>query len=170
MRRAASETSLQQPPATSVPTIKPSYSCPPRASLLATRRIALLRTQPNPHSRVRSPSAHHRPRVRSLAAFGRRPPCTWLRRSRPASETLQEETSTRVGLVAVGQQSISLRGYLPNEDQPSPSPGWVGLGTHIKFHGVKTVPTAQYILFATPCGLKPGRTEKNARFVGKNYL
>jgi hypothetical protein len=28
----------------------------------------------------------------------------------------------------------------------------------------------QYILFATPCGLKPGRTEKNARFVSKAYL
>ena len=38
----------------------------------------------------RGASAHHRPRVRSLAAFGRRPTCTWLRRSSPASETLHK--------------------------------------------------------------------------------
>src|SRR5262249_43713655 len=43
----------------------------------------------NPHNRGRGASAYHRPRVRSLPAFGRRPPCTWLRRSWPASETLR---------------------------------------------------------------------------------
>jgi hypothetical protein len=75
--------------------------------------------------------------------------------------------------------SAMLRGYLPNENQPSTSPGWVGLGTRllIKSHGVTfplqpqhPIDCAQYILFATPCGLKPGRIEKNARFVSKNYL
>jgi|GraSoi_2013_40cm_1033754.scaffolds.fasta_scaffold81368_2 hypothetical protein len=38
--------SLQQPPATSIATIKPSYYCPPVTSLLATRRIALLPMHP----------------------------------------------------------------------------------------------------------------------------
>ena len=75
-----------------VPTINPGCCCLPVASLLAPSRIALLRThlprRPNPHSQAAAPSAHHRPRVRSLAASGRRPPCTWLRRSWPASETL----------------------------------------------------------------------------------
>jgi hypothetical protein len=87
----------QRKPATAtqaaVPTINPSCCCLPVALLLAPRRIALfrahLRRQPNPHSQGRGASAHHRPRVRSLAAaFGRRPTCTWLRRSSPASETL----------------------------------------------------------------------------------
>jgi hypothetical protein len=62
MRHAAVETSLQQPPATSVAPIKPSYCCLPGTSLLAITPIALLRThlppQPNTHSRVRGNSAH----------------------------------------------------------------------------------------------------------------
>ena len=86
----------QRKPATAhsaaVPTINPSCCYLPVALLLAPPRIALfrahLRRQPNPHSQGRGASAHHRPRVRSLAAFGRRPTCTWLRRSSPASETL----------------------------------------------------------------------------------
>ena len=91
LRRAAINGSLQ-PPRSRRPTINPSCCCLPVALLLAPRRIALfrahLRRQPNPHSQGRGASAHHRPRVRSLAAFGRRPTCTWLRRSSPASETL----------------------------------------------------------------------------------
>src|SRR5260370_19901625 len=82
MRRAAVETGLQQPPATSIATLKPSYYCPPVTSLLATRRIALRRIHPplyqTPQSRARCPSSHHRPRIRSLASFGRRAPCTLL--------------------------------------------------------------------------------------------
>src|SRR5262245_62158567 len=60
MRHAAVETSLQQPPATSVAPIKPSYCCLTATSLLAIKPIALLRThlppQPNTHSRVRGNS------------------------------------------------------------------------------------------------------------------
>ena len=44
-RRAAIETGLQQPSATSI-AIKPSCYCPPVTSSLATRRIALLRMRP----------------------------------------------------------------------------------------------------------------------------
>ena len=52
MRRAAVETGLQQPPATSIATIKPSYYCPPVTSSLATRRIALLRMRPPRVSKI----------------------------------------------------------------------------------------------------------------------
>ena len=80
MRRPAVEASPRQSPATSLATIKPSSCCPPVTSSLATRRIALLRTllppHPNPHNQGCGASAHHRPRVRSLVAFGRRPSCS----------------------------------------------------------------------------------------------
>ena len=45
-RRTAVETGLQQPSATSIATVKPSYYCLPVTSSLATRRIALLRMRP----------------------------------------------------------------------------------------------------------------------------
>ncbi len=67
----------------------------------AAAHRAHLRRQPNPHSQGRGASAHHRPRVRSLAAFGRRPTCTWLRRSSPASETLHTTGQNRALLLSV---------------------------------------------------------------------
>src|SRR5262245_19207718 len=101
LRRAAINASLQPPHSATVPTINPSCCCLPVAASLAPRRIALLRThlprQPNPHNRGRGASAYHRPRVRSLPAFGRRPPCTWLRRSWPASETLRNRRRCAIG-------------------------------------------------------------------------
>jgi site-specific recombinase XerD len=59
----------------------------PRPS--ASRSFAhTLRVSQIPIAQCAAPSAHHRPRVRSLAASGRRPRCSWLRKPWPASETL----------------------------------------------------------------------------------
>src|SRR5215831_19329642 len=73
MRRAAVEESLQQPPPTAVATINPSDCRPPVTSLLAPKRIALLRThlpsQPNPHSRVRDPLRAPSPAGSFLGGF-----------------------------------------------------------------------------------------------------
>ena len=88
----------QRKPATATLSDRPNHQSQlllPACRVIARApRIAFLRThlprQPNPHNRGRGASAYHRPRVRSLAAFGRRPPCTWLRRSWPASETLHK--------------------------------------------------------------------------------
>ena len=73
---------------------------PTSASLLALERIAIRRTHlphhPNPHNPVRGAFRAHHPRVRSLAAFGRRPRCKPHHLNGPASETLHRLGKPRV--------------------------------------------------------------------------
>ena len=103
MRRAIVKANLQRPRSTSVSTINHGFCYPPAAPLFALDRVAIVRSylpcQPNPHSRVRGTSSHHNPRVRSLAAFGRRTLHTRLRRSWPASETLHNFGSAAFPIV-----------------------------------------------------------------------
>jgi hypothetical protein len=79
---------------------------PPIAARAAASSLALERIVIRPTHLPRRPkiliaecaalSAHHHPRVRSLAAFGRRPLPTWHDRSRPASA--QNRTRTAVAI------------------------------------------------------------------------
>jgi len=88
--------SSQQPPSPIGATINPSYCWLLVAALLAPKRITLphahLPHQPNFHGECAVPSALHRPRVRSAAAFGRRPSRSWRHHHRRRPNPAQEET------------------------------------------------------------------------------
>src|SRR5512144_489737 len=78
LRRPISEVRPQLLLSTIISTIKPSGSCPTSARSTTLKRPAHSRSHlpphPNPHSGVRDALRASPPRVRSLAAFGRRPP------------------------------------------------------------------------------------------------
>src|SRR6516164_11274477 len=91
MRHASIKMNPRWPRATATSTINTCFRFPPGASLLALHPIAVVahtfRVTLIPIAERAAPSAHHLPRVRSLAAFGRRPRCMPHRLDGPSSET-----------------------------------------------------------------------------------
>src|SRR6266478_2508495 len=89
MRRAAVETGLQQPPATSIATIKPSYYCPPVTSrpdalrsVACTLRVSKIPIAGRPALRAPSPAGSFFGGFRTPGTVHLASPAS------PASETL----------------------------------------------------------------------------------
>jgi hypothetical protein len=97
MRRPVIEASPQPLLSTTISTSKPSCCCPTSAQSTTSKRSAHYRShlppQPNPHSGARGTLRTSPPRVRSLAAFERRPPVDVARLSLAGIRNpAQEET------------------------------------------------------------------------------
>src|ERR1700757_590102 len=91
MRRAGIKIDLQWPRSTATSTINTCFCLPPGSPPLVLEPIAIVahtfRLTLIPIAERAAPSAHHLPRVRSLAAFGRRPRCKPHSLDGPSSET-----------------------------------------------------------------------------------
>ncbi len=99
VRRPISEVRPQLPFSATISTIKPSRRCPTSARSTASNSSAHSRShlppQPNPHSGVRGMLRASPPRVRSLAAFGRRPPVDVARLSLAGIRNPAQDRKTR---------------------------------------------------------------------------
>src|ERR1700747_2272052 len=169
MRRASNKMDLQWPRPAATSTVTCLYLPPDRSSLASSPLRAVARTlllTQIPIAECTALSAPHLPRVRSLAAFGRRPWCSPLHLDGPSSETLNTSRlfSKAAQRLLPPRPDITMPSTRAPQGEGLPLPGRAIAIIRIKTAGAN-------LISSTLCVPDPSyiKTHRTSRFLRRSY-